>query len=316
MCLLASLSIIGLTTLSGCKQLSLLNPKGMVAQDEKDLLIIAVCLMLIIIIPVIVLTLLIAYRYRAGNKKAKYDPHLTHNNNLEIFWWAIPIVIILILAVVTWVTTHRLDPYRPITAAGKQPVTIEAVSMNWRWLFIYPDLHIATINEVKFPVNTPVNFYVTSDGPMNSLMIQQIAGQIYAMDGMTTQIHMISSHLGTYQGMSISFSGPGFSNMRFKAHVVDSQAFKAWISQVKKTGKILNWDGYQEISKNSMDTKVYYFKLNDSDLFHQIINKYMSPDMISNSATNAQSGASESLISLQKKKPAPIELDQNGNKIH
>ncbi len=279
--ILALLAFGAASLLSGCKQLVLLNPKGFVARDEKDLLIITLILMLIIVVPVLICTLLITYRYRASNKKAKYDPNFTHSTKLELLWWGLPIIIIAILATITWKTTHDLDPYKPIKPiiATDQPITIEAVSLNWRWLFIYPEQHIATINFVEFPVNTPIQFYVSSDAPMNSFVIQQLAGQIYAMSGMRTQLHLLASQTGDYTGRSISFSGDGFSNMSFIARVVNNVDFAHWIATSQKSKNLLTWNSYQALVPDSSDTDVYYFKLSDQNLFDEIIEKYTGPDM-------------------------------------
>lgn len=276
---LALSALGGTLLLTGCEKLILLNPKGMIAKDEKDLLITAVCLMLIIVLPVILITLLVAFRYRASNRSAKYDPHFTHSTTLETLWWGLPIIIILILATITWKTTHDLDPYKPISVPGKKPITIEAISLNWRWLFIYPDQHIAMINTLEFPVNTPVNFYVTSDAPMNSLVIDQLAGQIYSMAGMRTQLHLVADQTGNYQGRSISFSGNGFSGMNFNATVVNDKAFNTWVAQVQKSKSVLNWQSYQKLVPDSEDTNAYYFKLGDANLFDEVIMKYVGPDM-------------------------------------
>ena len=279
---LALLSLGTLFLLTSCEKLIVLNPKGIVAKDEKDLLILALLLMLIVVLPVLVAVLLITYRYRASNKSAKYDPNFTHSKKLELIWWGVPIVIIAILAVITWKTSHDLDPYKPITSTnGKKTVTIEAVSLNWRWLFIYPDQNMATINFVEFPVNTPVHFLVTSDAPMNSLVIDQLAGQIYAMDGMQTQLYMVADQTGNYQGKSISFSGNGFPGMHFLTKVVSDAEFSKWVSTNQTSKNILTWQTYQTLVPDSTDTSVHYFTLGDQNLFDEIIEKYMGPSQAS-----------------------------------
>jgi len=273
-------SIASALLLSGCQKLILLSPQGPIARDERDLLITVVILMLVIVVPVLILTVLIAYRYkdRAANHKAKYDPSFTHSGKLEAVWWGIPIVIIAILATVTWISTHRLDPYKPLVSPVK-PITIQVVSLNWRWLFIYPDQKIAMINTLEFPAKTPINFQITSDAPMNSFMIDQLAGQIYSMAGMTTQLHLMADHSGDYQGRSVSFSGDGFANMYFTAHAVTQGQFDQWVKQVQKSPKNLDWKSYDQLAKDSLDTHVQYFNLMEQDLFNQIIAKYMGPDM-------------------------------------
>lgn len=264
--------------LSGCQKLILLHPQGPIAHDERDLLTTVLILMLIIVIPVIILTLWIAYQYRASNKKAKYDPSFTHSGKLELLMWTAPVVIIAILAVVTWTSTHRLDPYKPLVSNVK-PINIQVVSLNWRWLFIYPDQKIATINFIEFPVKTPVNFMITSDAPMNSFVIQQLAGQIYSMAGMRTQLHLMADKSGDYRGLSVAFSGDGFANMTFTARVGSQEQFNQWVNQVKKSPKNLNWNSYSQLVPDSLDDSVQYFNLMDQNLFDQIIMKYMGPSM-------------------------------------
>jgi cytochrome o ubiquinol oxidase subunit 2 len=263
--------------LSGCEKAALLNPKGLIAADELKLLITSVLLMLIIVLPVLILVGVMAYRYRASNKKAKYQPGF-HSVKLEVFWWFFPIVIIAFLAVVTWKSTHYLDPYRPLDST-KKPITIQVVSLNWRWLFIYPEQQIATINYLEFPVDTPINFKLTSDAPMNSFVIRQLGGQIYTMAGMQTKLSLIANEAGNYQGMALGFSGDGFDKMFFNTKVVDAPTFDAWVNSVKKSANILNFSTYARLVPDSQDTSVMYFKLGDNRLFYKIMDKYMSPDM-------------------------------------
>ncbi len=263
--------------LTGCEKAALLNPKGMIAADEMKLLITAVLLMSIVVVPVIIITILVAYKYRASNKNAKYDPDF-HSVKLEIIWWILPIVIIAILGTVTWKSTHKLDPYKPLESAIK-PLNIEVVSLNWRWLFIYPDQGIATMNFVEFPAHTPINFKITSDAPMNSFVIQQLAGQIYSMAGMTTKLSLIADEKGDYRGLSLAFSGDGFANMHFTARAVDQADFNQWVNVTRASKNALTADSYMELVKDSHDTSVMYFTLADQNLFDEIIMKYMGPDM-------------------------------------
>lgn len=266
--------------LAGCKVV-VFQPRGYIADREMHLFIDAIVLMLLVVIPVIILTFVIARRYRASNKKAKYTPNWSHSNILEVGWWLIPIIIIAILAVITWRTTHQLDPYKPLNEKAmhvkNKPITIQAISLRWRWLFIYPNQKIATINTVVFPEHTPISFRITSDAPMNSFQIQQLAGQIYAMNGMQTKMHLIADKKGVYRGRSVSFSGNGFANMRFKAHVVSQEAYAAWLKQAKNAPTVLTWKLYKTISGPTKDTSVHYYKLGDQGLFQQVMHKYMGP---------------------------------------
>ena len=247
--LMAVMSISLIALLSGCR-VAVLQPKGMIASEEKELLITAVGLMLIVVIPVIILTLVIAFKYRASNTKAKYTPDWCDSHLLETCWWIVPIIIIAILAVITWITTHSLDPYRPIDTKAlnikNKPITIEVVSLEWKWLFIYPKQGIATVNYVQFPVSTPVDFLVTSDAPMNAFQIQQLAGQIYSMNGMQTKLHLIAAQTGNYYGRSVSFSGDGFSGMDFTAKVTSQTCFNKWVQKVKQSDNPLTQDGFNQ----------------------------------------------------------------------
>ena len=193
--LVLSLSLL----LNGCNNLVLLNPKGIIAADEKHILIFSVLLMLLIVIPVIFMVFAIAWRYRASNEKAKYEPEWSHSTLLEVIWWSIPCVIIGILGAITWTSTHRLDPYQALNHPAK-PITIQAISLEWKWLFIYPEQNIASINYIQFPVDVPVRFLISAEGPMNSFQIPQLAGQIYAMAGMKTKLHLIANAPGEYRG--------------------------------------------------------------------------------------------------------------------
>jgi cytochrome o ubiquinol oxidase subunit 2 len=262
--------------ISGCSKMEVMNPMGPIAAQEKELLITAVLLMLIVVIPVIILTFVIAYKYRASNTKAKYSPEFSHSNKLEAIWWTIPIIIISILASITWITTHKLDPYRPLDSQTK-PITIQVVSLEWRWLFIYPDQNIATMNFVEFPANTPVNFEITSDAPMNSFQIQQLAGQIYAMAGMRTKLHLIADQPGDYYGRSVSFSGDGFSNMQFIARAATQSDFNKWVKSVQQSPNKLTMAVYNTLAPASNDSSVITYSSVDKGLFNTIMMKYMMP---------------------------------------
>ena len=197
--------------------LAVLNPVGEIAAQEKSLISTAVLLMLIVVVPVIIMVFLFAWKYRASSTKAKYTPNWAHNTWLEIVWWGIPSSIIIALATITWITTHKLDPYRPLDSKEK-PVEIQVVALDWKWLFFYPEYNIATVNHIQIPVGRPINFRITADAPMNSFMIPQLGGQIYAMQGMETKIHLIAEKPGEFDGYSSNYSGHGLSGMNFKVH--------------------------------------------------------------------------------------------------
>jgi cytochrome o ubiquinol oxidase subunit II len=259
--------------LSGCKS-AILDPKGQVGIDERNLLVTATVLMLLVVIPVIVMTLLFAWRYRASNKKARYEPNWSHSTAIEIVVWTIPCLIILVLGVLTWRSSHALDPYKPLQSDVK-PVTIEAVSLDWKWLFIYPEQGIATVNEIAFPVDTPVNFKITSDSVMNSFFIPALGTQIYSMAGMETKLHLVANHIGDYPGISANYSGHGFSGMKFTAKATDPAAFDAWVAQVKTSQESLQAANYAELAKPSEKEPVRYYASVDPTLYQSIIDKYM-----------------------------------------
>jgi cytochrome o ubiquinol oxidase subunit 2 len=273
--MLGGLAIGLMLLLSGCN-LVILNPKGVIAAEEKELMLIALCLMLIIVIPVIILTFVIAIRYRASNKKAKYTPDWSHSIILEAIWWTVPIIIISILGYITWVTAHKLDPYRPLESKVK-PITIQVIALDWKWLFIYPQENIATINFVAFPVNTPINFEITADAPMNAFQIPALGGQIYAMAGMRTKLHYMANEIGEYNGRSVSFSGDGFSGMTFVARVTSQESFNQWVNTVKHGSHVLTMAAYDRLVQPSQDNQVAYYSSVANDLFNNVMMKFMMP---------------------------------------
>ena len=260
--------------LSGCKG-GVLDPKGMIAADEKNLIIIATGLMLLVVIPVIVMTLYFAWKYRHTQTHEIYAPKWAHSNKIEAIVWAVPIVIVVILSVITWQSTHRLDPYKPIEGKGKH-LTVEVVSLNWKWLFIYPEQGIATVNELVFPAHVPVEYKITSESTMNSFFIPQLGSQIYSMAGMETKLHLIADEPGTFQGFSSNYSGSGFSGMKFDAIATPTQAdFNKWVSKVKADNHKLTKTSYYELAEESENNPVAYYGDVEKGLFHTIIMKYM-----------------------------------------
>ncbi|MBC8729053.1 ubiquinol oxidase subunit II [Paraburkholderia sp. UCT2] len=267
--------------LSGCSNLDILNPKGSVGLAERDLIATSVWAMLIVVVPVILMTLFFAWRYRASNRNADYQPGWTHSTAVEVVVWTIPTLIILFLAVLTWRTTHELDPYRPLESQVK-PINVEVVALDWKWLFIYPDLGIASVNQLAIPVGTPVNFRITSDTVMNSFFIPQLGGQIYAMAGMQTRLHLIADHAGDYAGTSANFSGKGFSDMKFRTLASSPEDFNAWVAKVRASSDRLDMDRYHAVSEPSEKDPVRYFSTVDPKLFNNIIARYNNGNVIDN----------------------------------
>ncbi|MBB1630139.1 MULTISPECIES: ubiquinol oxidase subunit II [Cupriavidus] len=262
-----------LLLLAGCN-MAVLDPKGQIGADVKNIILIATWLMLLVVVPVIVLVFTFAWKYRASNKSARYEPDWSHSTGIEVVVWLIPCLIILVLGIITWKSSHDLDPYKPIESNVK-PITIEAVALNWKWLFIYPDLGIATVNEIAFPVNTPVNFKITSDSIMNSFFIPQLGSQVYAMAGMETKLHLIASETGAFDGMSANYSGGGFSGMKFKAKSVSNFDFEAWVKQVRASSNQLTLADYSALAKPSEANPVALYAKVDPQLYHGILHKYM-----------------------------------------
>ncbi|MGF6606359.1 cytochrome o ubiquinol oxidase subunit 2 [Paraburkholderia sp. WSM4175] len=267
--------------LSGCSNLDILNPKGSVGLAERDLIATSVWAMLIVVVPVILMTLFFAWRYRASNRNADYQPGWTHSTAVEVVVWTIPTLIILFLAVLTWRTTHELDPYRPLESQVK-PINVEVVALDWKWLFIYPDLGIASVNQLAIPVGTPVNFRITSDTVMNSFFIPQLGGQIYAMAGMQTRLHLIADHAGDYAGTAANFSGKGFSDMKFRTLASSPEDFNAWVAKVRASSDRLDMDRYHAVSEPSEKDPVRYFSTVDPKLFNNIIARYNNGNVLDN----------------------------------
>lgn len=275
--------------LSGCHMV-VMDPKGPVGMQEKDLILLAVALMLIPVIPVIFMTIWFAWRYRASNTKATYAPDFEHSNRIEAVVWAIPILIILALGAVTWVSTHELDPRAAIAAeAGKpavKPVEVEVVSMDWKWLFIYPEYNVASVNELALPVGTPVHFKLTSANVMNSFFIPQLGSQIYTMPGMRTELNLRADHAGTYDGISANYSGEGFAGMKFKALALSDADFKAWVARAKAAPTALDKAAYANLAKpNLVFTPVAYASVEPA-LFHNILNNCADGKLCTDDSVN------------------------------
>ncbi len=269
-----------LLLLGGCNLPIIIDSKGTIGEQEVRLVRDALLLMLIVVVPVIIMTVVFAWKYRASNKRAHYAPNFHHSNLIEAAVWFIPIMIILVLATITWRTTHELDPYKPLEVSNANPpIIIEVVALDWKWLFIYPEQNIATINLVEFPVNTPVNFKITAEGPMNAFQIPQLGGQIYAMAGMQTKLHLISESTGDYFGRAVNFSGAGFSGMQFTARVATQEQFDQWVASVKDSPDILNNDEYKKLVEPSENNPVKTYGNVVPHIFENIIAKFMMPDM-------------------------------------
>ncbi len=257
--------------------IAVLNPEGVVARKERDLIIFTTLLGMLIVVPVFAMTFGIAWKYREGNKKAKYTPDWDRNIIAETIWWGIPTIIIGVLSVVTWNSSHQLDPFKPLASEAK-PINVQVVALESRWLFIYPEQRIATINYLQIPEKTPINFQVTADAAMNSFWIPQLGGQIYAMAGMSTQLHLMADQPGAYRGSSANLSGPRFSGMNFVAKASSLADFRAWVNQAKQSSTPLDMQAYSKLVKTSSDNPVAYYSGGEPELYDKIIGKYTGPD--------------------------------------
>lgn len=253
-----------------------LEPKGMIGEKERDLIVTSSLLMLIVVIPVFILTLVFACKYRADNEKARHDPDWEHNYIAEYCWWGVPLVIVVVLGIITWKSSHELNPFKPIEN-GKTPLKIQVVALQWKWLFIYPEQNIATINFVQFPEKTPIAFEITSDAPMNSFWIPQLGGQIYAMPAMRSKLHLIANEPGTYRGASANISGDGFAGMSFNAKSSTDEEFSAWVASVKQSSKTLGMSEYNQLVAPTSYDPVSTYVLGQEDLFDKVLMKYMMP---------------------------------------
>jgi cytochrome o ubiquinol oxidase subunit 2 len=262
-----------------------LEPSGFIAAQQRDLVLLATGLMLLIIVPVIGLTLFFAWKYRASNTSATYAPEWRHSTRLEMLVWAAPLAIIMVLGAVTWVTSHTLDPYRPLdrisadrpVPAGAKPLVVDVVALDWKWLFIYPELGVASVNELAAPVDRPLKFRLTSSTVMNSFYVPAMAGQIYAMPGMHTQLHAVINKPGVYDGFSANYSGDGFSGMRFKLRGMSEAQFDRWVADLKAGPARLDRVQYVQLAKPSSYDPVRRFGAVEPGLFAAIVNQCVEP---------------------------------------
>lgn len=251
----------------------LIHPSGAIGLAERDLMIHTTLLMLIVAVPVYILIVMIAWRYRAGSTKAKYTPNWESSTMEEFIWWAIPFEIVLVLGALTWSSTHALAPELPLKSAEK-PEVVQVVALPWKWLFIYPDEGIATVNELALPAGRPVTFEITADAPMNSFWIPALGGQMYAMTGMVTRLNLIADQPGEFTGQSANYSGDGFAGMRFPVHVLAKDAWSAWVNHAYASPVALSPDSYDKLVTPSENEKAAYFG-SVTMPFTAIVERYM-----------------------------------------
>ncbi|MBF0206420.1 MAG: COX aromatic rich motif-containing protein [Oligoflexia bacterium] len=261
----------------------LTHPKGVIARDEFHLMLTNVFHMLIVIVPTYILLFVVAWKYRAKNSskldrsQAEYDPDKSPGIFGELILWIIPSIIVASMATITWDATHDLDPYRPLKSEVK-PLQIQVVALNWKWLFIYPEQGIATVNFVQFPERTPVHFSLAADGsPMNSFWIPQLSGQIYAMTGMVTPLYIMADGPGVYAGKAAEINGQGYADMVFVAKSTSQSNFDSWIVSVKQSPLQLTNNTYNELLRPSENNPTTLYSSVEEGLFNKVVLKYMHP---------------------------------------
>lgn len=256
---------------------AVLNPMGPIASQERSLIFTTAMLGMIVIVPVFGLTIWIAWKYRDTNHHPKrYSPNWNKSRLLETIWWVIPVAIITVLSFITWRSSYALDPFKPLASRIK-PVTVQVIALDWKWLFLYPNQHVASVNQVQIPIGRPINFQLTSDSVMNSFWIPQLSGQIYAMPGMSTQLHLMADKVGSYYGSSANISGAGFAGMNFRAVAEQPSDFNHWVLSTQHSKDQLTVNSYNRLSKATRNNPVKYYDLPKTNLYNYILMKYMAP---------------------------------------
>ena len=245
-------------TLGGCDAV-VLDPQGPIGIAEKTILIDSLAIMLAIVIPTIAATFAFAWWFRASNTRATYLPDFTYSGRIELIVWAIPLLVIMLLGGVIWIGSHDLDPAKPL-ASKTPPLEIQVVSLDWKWLFIYPNQRVASVNQLVVPAGVPIHFSLTSASVMNAFFIPQLGSMIYTMNGMTTQLNLRADAPGTFLGLSSHFSGDGFSDMHFDVQAVPAERFAAWIDATRNTGPTLDAGSYAALAKQSMNIKSVHLR--------------------------------------------------------
>jgi cytochrome o ubiquinol oxidase subunit II len=264
-----AVALLALAMLGGCSE-GVLDPKGPVASAERTILFNSLGIMLAIVVPTILATLAAAFWYRSSNRRARYRPDFEYSGRLEMIVWSIPAMTVMLLGSLCWVGSHDLDPGKPLASAAK-PLTVQVVSLDWKWLFIYPEQGVAGVNTLTIPTATPISFALTSSGVMNSFFVPQLGSQIYTMGRMATRLHLQADTPGTYEGRSFNFSGDGFSDMHFLVHALPPDQFAAWAAKTKGVGPALDAQTYVELEKPSQAVAPFTYGSASAGLFEQIV---------------------------------------------
>jgi cytochrome o ubiquinol oxidase subunit 2 len=256
--------------------MNILHPQGPIGAAETTILIDSIAIMLAIVVPTIVAIFAFAFYFRASNTRAFYWPDWEYSGRLELVLWSIPTLTVILLGGVAWIGSHQLDPAAPVAGTGS-PVRIQVVSLDWKWLFIYPDQRIATVNALTVPAGAPLRFELTSGSVMTAFFIPQFGGMIYTMNGMVTRLNLRADNEGAYQGLAAHFSGDGFPEMLFDVHVVSQLAFADWVASTARTDRVLNADSYQKLARLSLEPAKPTFRLDDPGLFGAIATQMIPP---------------------------------------
>jgi cytochrome o ubiquinol oxidase subunit 2 len=264
-----AVALISAAALGGCTE-GVLDPQGTIASSERQILFNSLGIMLAIVIPTILATVGVAFWFRASNTRARYRPDFIYSGRLELLVWSIPAMTVLLVGGVAWVGAHDLDPRKAISSSVK-PVTIQVVSLDWKWLFIYPEEGIASVNHLTVPVGTPISFELTSSGVMNSFFVPQLGSQIYTMSGMATHLQLQADHPGTYPGLSANFSGQGFADMRFTVDAVPAEQYAQWVTTTRNNGPALDAASYADLVKPSQAVQPFTYRSVAPGLFNSIV---------------------------------------------
>jgi cytochrome o ubiquinol oxidase subunit II len=282
-CGVRAAAVLAILPAAGCGD-GVLDPHGPIASGERIILFNSLGIMLAIVIPTILATLGVAFWFRASNARARHLPDFKYSGRVEMMVWSIPTMTVLLLGSLCWVSSHDLDPPKPLQSLAK-PLTIQVVSLDWKWLFIYPEQGIAAVNALTIPTATPINFELTSSGVMNSFFVPQLAGQMYTMGAMTTRLELMADEPGTYEGRSANFSGSGFADMYFFVHAVPPDEFAAWVAKSKSAGPALDQQSYDELAKPSGKVAAFTYASVSPGLFGRIAGGAMPPVGFSRAAT-------------------------------
>ena len=269
--------MLALLALAGCQQLIVLHPKGVVAEGTTSILTGSLVIMLPIVVPTILAALLFGWWYRSSNKRANYQPSFVESGKIELITWSIPLLTIMLLGSVAWIASHDLDPAKPLSS-DEEPLNVQVVSLDWKWLFIYPDQNVASVNRLVIPAGVPIHFRLTSASVMNAFFVPQLGSMIYTMNGMATNLNLNANEAGSFMGLSAMFSGNGFSDMHFTTEAVPKADFDTWTKQASNGGgPTLSSQAYKDLSVQSMNVAPYTYSAVEPGLFDRIVTQELPP---------------------------------------